>query len=70
MLKKKDFKDWARSLSSKMILSFYINVICSLDTILSQRTGFTVFVTYLFFVKISIVFFFCFAEKWNTTILL
>ena len=37
MLEKKKFKDWATWLSSEMILSFSINVICSLDIILSEK---------------------------------
>ena len=42
-LEKEEFKDWATSLSSEIILSFCLNVICSLYTILSKRSGFTDF---------------------------
>lgn len=39
MLEKKEFKNWATSLSSKMILLFYINLL----SVLSKRKGCTVF---------------------------
>ena len=74
ILEKKECKDWATSLLCEMILSFYVNVICSLDTILSERKGFTIFycfvVAYLLFFKIPIAFLVCFSEKWNKIILL
>ena len=43
MFEKKEFKVCATSLSSEIISLFSTNVICSLETILSERKGFTVF---------------------------
>ena len=43
MFEKKEFSDSAILLSSEIISSFSTNKICSFETILSDRKGFTVF---------------------------
>ena len=53
MLQKKKIKDWATWLSSKMILSFSINIICSLDIILSEKKRLHCFPKYLCYAKVN-----------------
>ena len=47
MFEKKEFKVFATSLSYEIISLFSTNVICSLETILFERKGFTVFLNVL-----------------------